>query len=137
MKRIIGYVTINAGSWRNAPKKNTWNNMYFFEQLIDWSDLPQNSYGKLMAEVSNALVRKSNARIGVRLAYQQKVAKWIPIEGSEAYGEGDKRWELVSSDWFKLPTDSGVSCLWLQGMAEEGAICSVALVNLAIAEEVE
>jgi len=146
MKKVIAYIPINLGHWQGIDKNSyggaidgVWHNMYFVEQVIDWSDLPKNSFGKLMAELKNGSkdLGSQRGRIGIRLAYQQKRGEWIPLEGSEIYSMGGKRWELKQSDWFKLPTHvKGVSCLWIQGMEEEGSSCQIALVNLVIAEEV-
>ena len=75
----------------------------------------------------------------IRLAYQQDIAMWVPVEGSEIITKKTHvraDWELQESEWFELPTDvTGVSCIWIQAQAEPLKKCRVALATLVIAEE--
>ncbi len=108
--------------------------MYFFEVLLDWS-LFKGSKGKLYVETMH---NKEEGGI-IRLAYQQQPSNFIPIEGSEIVTKKTHsvRWELLESEWFDLPEDKGVSCIWIQAKADKGKKCSVALATLIIGDDFE
>ena len=125
---IVAVIPIAKGQWESA-KSNDWIGMYFFEVLLDWS-LFKGCKGKLYVETMH------NDKEGgwLRLAYQQKPALFLSVEGSEIKTKKTYsiRWELLESDWFNLPQDKGVSCLWIQGKAESNKNISVALATLII-----
>ena len=137
MKKLITYLPINIGAWIVATSEE-WENLRFVESVLDWSLLPENAYGKLYVEIYDDTRDSPDIHtISVRLMYQQEPAIFIGVESSEITYTGSKRWQLLESEWFKLPRVSGVSCLWIQGKTTKGGRCAVALANLAIAEEVE
>jgi hypothetical protein len=130
-------IPITKGQWEVTQNYKTWEHMYFMEVLLDWSMYP-NCVGKLMVET----IHNADEAGRLRLSYQQEPAKWIPVEGSIIFTNSKPekhraRWTLLESDWFPLPTEPGVSCLWIDCMAEKGKKCSVALATLVIKEEVK
>jgi hypothetical protein len=131
--KIVTLVPITKGVWESTNSPD-WTPMYFMECLLDWS-MFRGCKGKLYVETME------NAEEGgwLRLGYQQVPAKWVHIEDSEIDTE-DKppqqsaRWALLESQWFDLPKDPGVSCLWILCKARPKKRCSVALATLVIAE---
>ena len=142
-RKVITMIPITKGQWA-VPQHDTndWDNdpkgagMYFMELVFDWTLFPKGTQGKLYAEIMGAHVR-SETNIEIRLAYQLEAAEWIPVEGSNIKHEGSNRWQLLESEWFDLPHDPGVSCLWIQGQSHNKGVCHVALVTLVIAEVVK
>lgn len=165
MKKIVTFLPITMGDWQKLSIASVnWEPLSFMEQVLDWSILPENSFGKLYAEIKDFneaplpplfYLQPQGKAIGIRLAYSQapelhgqskpmfETGQFI-IEGSEiifkvgkAPYENPRRFQLVQSEWFKLPRMPNVSCLWIQAKNfYPGAQCGVAFVNLAIAEEV-
>jgi len=158
MKKVFSHININTGRWLHAEKidDGKWHNIYFMEAAFDLSDLPPNTYGKLLVEFKDDkyyvefVGEKPNpqvGKVGVRLAFQPTYGIWVPFEGSEVYSKSTKeyknpRWLMGKSKWFKIPTDiepyepfDGIGLLWVQGMQEKGSDCAVAMVTLVLAVE--
>jgi hypothetical protein len=137
---IIAMLPITKGEWCYTEVRNWDENpkdagLYFMELVFDWTLFPPNAKGKLYAEIMGNR-RLPEDDIEIRLAYQQEPYNWIPVPGSEIRHSGSTRWQLVESNWFELPKEPGVSCLWIQGQVhKEGGKCQVALVTLVIAQE--
>ena len=127
---IVAVVPIAKGQWENTDSQE-WVGMYFFEVVLDWR-LFEGCRGKLYVET----IHNKEHGGELRLAYQQKPAEFVVVEGSEVVSENTSgvRWQLLESDWFDLPKDEGVSCVWVQGKADEGKTCSLALATLVIAK---
>jgi len=136
MKKVIAVISITRGSWMKTDMPK-WEGLYFEEFLIDWS-LFSNCSGKFYVETMHCETLKPPQAGALRLAYQQLPAQMIPIEGSEitTYQKTKSRWQLLESEWFKLPQKRGVSCVWVQGKANPKCEISLALATLVIAEEV-
>lgn len=160
MKRLITFLPITAGQWIQTNKtvskikipNQEWEPLGFLEQVLDWTILPENSYGKLYAEIKD--FGSGGGDIGIRLAYSQApelhkldaamfYRGMFVVEGSEIiFKNGAEpyqkptRWQLVQSEWFRLPRMPNISCLWIQAKPfYENGIVGVAFANLAIAEE--
>ena len=95
MKRIIVHIPINFGHWGHAGKEGyggtdgkfdgKWVNMYFWEVAMDLTDLPENTFGKLVVdfkddryhqELKEGRKKPQIGKIVVRLAYQPTDGKW-------------------------------------------------------------
>jgi len=149
MKKILTFLPINVGKWVQTVVSDKWQGLAYMEQILDWSILPENCYGKLFVEMMNMSpehVKEEGQLIELRLVYTQDPELYEPgtsdhgkefvIEDSNISHKGSKRWQLKESEWFKLPRTHNVSCLWVQGKASGGAICGLALANLVIAQEI-
>lgn len=149
MKNVLTFLPINIGKLVEPTPHSRWFGFSFLEQVLDWSILPENCWGKLYVKLKDASQPQSEQMKGfieVRLAFTQDPqlhglahpmyggAEFI-VKGSEIRHTGDKKWQLKESQWFKLPRLNNISCLWIQGRADEGTLCAVQLANLAIAEE--
>jgi len=129
---ILGYLPLNGGYWKTTNSPN-WSGLNYLETVLNFSDLPHNTYGKLYVEWVDDMKEGPDHYLEVRLSYQQKVAIKVPIEGSEIKKSVNKRWQLDESDWFRIPTEvDKVSCLWVEGRAPNGGRCSVALANVML-----
>jgi len=121
-----------------------WKGFYFHEFVIDWSIFPPNSYGQLYVETMHVEIPSSEGKPAIReggeirVAYQYKPHAMIPIEESiiKTYIKTSARWQLLSSEWFKIPSTPDVACVWIEGKSEPGKNISLALATLVIAEEV-
>jgi hypothetical protein len=139
--------------------KDGWQGFYFGEFGTDWSMFP-GCYGKLVMETMHADIPGATDGSGkppikeggaLRLAYQyltwdmlpvdgsdtrtDKNAPMIPVEGSEAHsstGIISARWQMVHSEWFKLPETPGDACVWIEGKPDEGKNISLALATLHV-----
>ena len=140
-KKVVATVTFNRGSW-STTNNTEWNGFYFVEAVLDWS-LFRGCVGKLYVETMHATYQEPgklpwlNEGGWLRLAYQQG-PEMIPVAGSEikTYAKHVARWQLLESPgWFPIPNVPDVSCLWIEGRAEEGKNISVALATLVIAED--
>jgi hypothetical protein len=98
-----------------------WKGFYFEEFVIDWSIFPENSFGKLYVETRHIDIPESTdgfrKRINeggwIRMAYQYEPRQTRTVEGStiETYAKKVTRWQLLESEWFKLPTEPDVACV--------------------------
>jgi len=135
---VIAVIPITKGEWMRAdkPHGDEWFGFYFGEFMIDWS-LFSDCYGKLYIETMHSDGLQPPKGGTIRLASQQQPAKYIPVEGSEidTYAKVPARWQLLESDWFRLPEEPGVSCVWVEGRPLPGRECLLALATLVIARE--
>jgi hypothetical protein len=133
--KIPVVIPFNRNSQWATHRSRNWEGFYFFETVLDWS-LFKGCKGKLCVETMH------NAEEGGELAlsYQQTPPRsdMKPIEGSiiKTYpSPHGGRWLLTDSEWFDLPIQEGVSCLWIIGRAEPNKNISVALATLVIKNE--
>lgn len=131
-REVVAVIPITRGQWMTITSVE-WEGFYFEEFIIDWS-LFKNCYGRLYVETMHADGLNPKRGGFLRLAYQQNPAEFIPIEGSdiETYQKVSTRWQLLESEWFKLPEEPGVSCVWVQGKALPERECCLALATLVI-----
>jgi len=131
---VVAVIPIAKGQWESTGNSEEWVGMYFFEVVLDWS-LFKGCKGKLYVETMHSDSIKEGGWL--RLAYQQMPSEFIPVEGStiKTRVTSPARWELLESDWFELPEEPGVSCLWIQGKAEPDKRISVALATLVVVNE--
>ena len=134
MSEVVCVIPITKGEWITTTSEE-WEGLYFAEFVIDWS-LFKNCYGKLYIETMHADSLNPPKLGWLRMAYQQEPAQFIPVEGSEieTQQKTSARWQLLESEWFKLPDEPGVSCVWIQGKTNKGCECSLALATLVIAK---
>jgi len=134
LSEVVCVIPITRGEWITTTSE-TWEGLYFAEFVIDWS-LFKDCIGKLYVETmhANSLVPPKCGWL--RLAYQQEPANFITIEDSEieTSQKVSARWQLLESDWFDIPEEPGVSCVWVQGKTRKGHECSLALATLVIAK---
>lgn len=132
----ISVISFNRrGEWA-FHRNQEWEGFYFFETVLDWS-LFKGTRGKLYVETMHS----SEEGGELALSYQQTPPRdgMKPIEGSiiKTYPSlHGARWLLAESEWFDLPEQDGVSCLWVLGKADAGKNISVALATLVIADDV-
>ena len=132
MSEVVCVIPITKGEWITTTSEE-WEGLYFAEFVIDWS-LFKGCKGKLYVETMYAEALDPPKYGWLRMAYQQEPAKFIAVEGSEieTRQKVSARWQLLESEWFKTPEESGVSCVWIQGKTKKGYECSLALATLVI-----
>ena len=141
---IVTTFTITRGQWMTADQMHStgpeWMGFYYEEFATDWSMFP-GCWGKLVMETMDCDIPASEGKPAIkeggwlRLAYQYHAHTMIPVEGSEAHSKGiiSARWQMVHSNWFKLPETPGDACVWIEGKSEPGKQISLALATLHVA----
>lgn len=132
VKSVISFNRHGEWAYHTLQK---WSGFYFFETVLDWS-LFKGMKGKLYVETMHSPEEGGEIALGYQQAPPREGME--PVEGSiiKTYpSHHGARWLLAESEWFNLPEQSGVSCLWIIGKAEPNKKISIALATLVVADE--